>query len=66
MKILKEKINRRGKREVTVELDDKENLVAIEADKFYRIGYPIEDVVGGYIIDSPELVHWCSLEQKWV
>lgn len=66
MKILKEKINKKGKREVVLELDKGEHIQAINPDSFYRTGYPVEDVVGGHVLLDSQHVVWCSLSQEWV
>lgn len=66
MKVMRERINRHGRREVTVELCAGEQLQAIQPHDFYRTGYPVEDVVQGNIILDCMRVTWCSLEQKWV
>jgi hypothetical protein len=66
MKIKRERINKSGRREVTLELDDGEHIQAINPDKYYRTGYPQEDVVGGHILLDSQQVTWCSLGQEWV
>jgi len=66
MKITKERINRQGKRVVTVELDSDEHIQAIKEDAFYRTGYPQEEVVQGHIILNSAQVTWCSVGQEWV
>jgi hypothetical protein len=66
MKVIKEKINRQGKREVTVLLDSTETLTAFDPSAFYRTGYPVQEVVHGNIILDAEQVTWCSLGQEWV
>ena len=66
MKHVRERINKQGKRVVTVELDDGERLMAINPGRYYRTGYPQEDVVGGYILIESQEVTWCSLGQEWV
>ena len=66
MRVIREKINRQGKREVTVVLDSTETLKAFDQSAFYKMGYPVEDVVGGHIILDAEQVTWCSLSQGWV
>jgi len=66
MKVIKEKVNRKGKREVTVELDAGEHIQAINPNYFYRTGYPVEDVIGGHVILDSDQVTWCSLAQEWV
>lgn len=66
MKITKERINKAGKRVVTLELDAGEHIQAIKPDSYYRTGYPQEDVVGGHILLDSQEVTWCSLGQEWV
>lgn len=66
MKIIREKINRRGKREVTVELDTGDKLMAFNDDRFYRLGWQVDDVLAGFVITESDPVVWCSIEQKWV
>jgi hypothetical protein len=65
MRVIREKINRQGKREVTVVLDSTETPKAFDQSAFYKMGYPVEDVVGGHIILDAERVTWCSLGQEW-
>lgn len=66
MKIIREKINRRGKREVTVELDTDDKLMAFNDDRFYRLGWQVDEVMAGSVITESDPVVWCSIEQKWV
>jgi hypothetical protein len=66
VKIIREKINRRGKREVTVELDTNDKLMAFNDDHFYRLGGQVDEVMAGYVITESDHVVWCSIEQKWV
>lgn len=66
MKILRERINKHGKREAVVVLDAGEHIQAINPDWHYRTGYPIEDVIAGHIILDSVQVTWCSLEQRWL
>ena len=66
MRVIREKINRQGKREITVVLDSTETLTAFDPSAFYRTGYPVQDVVRGDIILDAEQVAWCSLGQEWV
>jgi hypothetical protein len=65
MRIIKEKINRRGQREVTVVIDDRDMLMAFHPDRFYRLGGQVDDVVQGHVIRETEKVYWCSISQKW-
>ena len=66
MKILREKINRRGNREVTVEIEGGERLHAIDPEMHYKTGYPLDSVILGRIILESEPVSWCSFSQEWV
>lgn len=66
MKILSERINKRGKREAVIELDSDEHIQAIREDAFYKTGFPQEEVVQGHVILGSVQVTWCSLGQEWV
>lgn len=66
MKITRERTNKHGKRIVTVELDNHEHIMAINPDRHYKTGYPIEDVITGHIILDSVPVTWCSIRQEWV
>jgi hypothetical protein len=54
-----------GKRHVLVELDEGERIAGYHEDRYYKLGYPIEDIVEGRIIDEAVPVTWCSVEQRW-
>lgn len=64
MKQLSEKVVK-GKRRVTVELEEGEKLIALNDNKLYMLGEPWEDQVlyGHTLLDAVE-VTWCSVEQK--
>lgn len=66
MKILRERINKKGMREVTVELGDNEQIMSINPDGHYMTDYPLENVIAGHIMLNSNEVDWCSLEQKWL
>ena len=66
MKITRERTNKQGKRIVTVELDQGEHIMSAHPDRHYKTGYPLEDVIAGYIILDSVPVTWCSLGQEWV
>jgi hypothetical protein len=66
MKVLKERINRRGRREVVIELDEGDKLMSFNEDRYYRLGGQVEDVVQGHVITASDHVIWCSIEQRWV
>ena len=65
MKIIKEQIVR-GKRRITVELADSEQLTSFNANCYYQMGQPLEDdVLTGDMILNADPVFWCVIEQKW-
>lgn len=66
MKIIRERINKRGNREIVVELTKDEDLFTVRDEQFYRLGGQVEDVVGAHVIQEMEMVQWCSVSQKWV
>lgn len=66
MKVLRERINRRGKREAVIELDAGEHIMAINPDTYYKTGYPLEDVIQGHIMLDSKDVTWCPIGQEWV
>jgi hypothetical protein len=65
MKTIREKINKQGKREVTVVLEDKDYLMCFREDRFYRLGGQVEDIMQGHIIIDSACVYWDSIEQGW-
>lgn len=65
MKIIKEKINKDGKREVTVVLDDEDKLMCFRDDRYFRLGGQVDEVMAGHVITESEHVVWCSIEQRW-
>ena len=66
MKIKHSKQLKNGKRHVLVELDEGEEIQAFDEDGYYKLGYPLDEVVrGNNIIDSSRVM-WCALEQQWV
>lgn len=66
MKIIKEKINRQGKREVTVVLEEGDHLMCFRDDLYFRLGGQVDEVMAGSVITESEHVVWCSIEQRWV
>lgn len=66
MKVLRQRINRKGKREVVVELEAKDKLVAFQEDRHYRLGGQVEDIVAGHVILEASHTYWCSVAQEWV
>jgi hypothetical protein len=65
MKVLKERINRHGRREVTVELHEGDKLMSFNENRYYRLGGQVEDVVQGHVITESDHVMWCSVAQRW-
>lgn len=66
MKKIRERIDKRGKRIVTVELDADEKLMSFKDDRFYRLGGQVDEVMAGHVITESDHVVWCSIEQRWV
>lgn len=64
MNVLKETVVR-GKRRITIELEDNEAVVAIVPEAHYRMGEPHHDIVMGNHICNAERVEWCVVEQSW-
>lgn len=66
MKITSERLNKSGKRIVTVEIENGEVLMSFKPNQFYKLGDPLNDVVyGSAIIDSCR-TEWDQLEQRWI
>lgn len=65
MKITKIKINKAGKKTVTVEIDNDEKLMSFKDDCYYQLGGQVEDVVQGHVITESDRVYWCSVSQEW-
>lgn len=65
MKIIKDSIVK-GKKRLVVELEEGEQIAAFDPHKHYQLGYPVEDIVEGHIINNASPVVWCSIEQKWI
>lgn len=65
MKRISEKVVK-GKRRVTVELEDGEQLVAVSETEHYRVPHPIDEIFLGYYLLNADQVSWCSVQQKWV
>lgn len=66
MKTIRERINKQGKREVTVVLEDKDRLMCFREDRYFRLGGQVDDVVAGHVITESDHVVWCSIEQRWI
>jgi hypothetical protein len=66
MKTIRERINKQGKRELTVVLEKEDHLMCFREDRFYRLGGQVDDVMAGHVITASDCVYWCSIEQRWV
>jgi hypothetical protein len=55
-----------GKRRITVELDEGEEIIAVRPNAFYKLGYPFEEVVPSHVLDGAQQVTWCCIGQEWV
>lgn len=55
-----------GKRRITVEVEDGEQLLSIKPNSFYKLGGQLDDIVASHVIEEMGEVSWCSIEQKWV
>lgn len=67
MKIVSEKPLPHGRRRIVVEIGAGEELAAIRAERYYRLGEPCDDqVLLGDILANACLASWCPIEQKWV
>ncbi len=66
MKTIREKINKQGKREITVVLEHEDKLMCFRDDRYYQLGGQVDDIVHGNVIRDSECVYWCSIEQRWM
>lgn len=66
MKILNERVKPDGSSVFTVSVPKGETLMAVRDNAHYRLGHPLDDVVGGHIVSAAQEVSWCVVEQKWV
>ena len=66
MQIIKFKSLKNGKRLLTVEVDDGEVLVSVHKQLYYKLGYPVENVVHSDVLIGAYAVSWCSSSQEWV
>ena len=65
MLVKRERINAKGRREVTVELRQGEKIVAVDEHQHYRLGGQMDDIVPGHVLTEAERAYWCPFEQKW-
>lgn len=65
MKEISCKALKSGKLRVTVDVDPNEKLIAVRNNCFYRLGYPLEEVVHAHTLENSKQVTWCSIQQRW-
>ncbi len=65
MKIIKS-TTKNGTKRVVVECHPDEQLIAIQPNSHYQLGYPIYDIVHADQIRGAELVTWDVVSQKWM
>jgi len=67
MKILRSRVNARGKTELVIELADRdEQILAFDPSRHYRLGSQMDDVVRSDVISDARPVYWCHFQQAWV
>jgi hypothetical protein len=67
MKILRSRVNARGKTELVIEMGSRdEQLLAFDPSRHYRLGAQFDDVVRSDVISEAVPVYWDHFEQKWV
>ena len=65
MKTSNPKTLKDGSTQVVVTLAKGEVLLAVKADRFYKLGEPMDDVVDSCVLTNAAQVYWCSVEQQW-
>jgi len=67
MKILRTRVNARGKTEMVIELADRdEQILAFDPSLHHRLGSQMGDVVRSDVISEARAVYWCHFQQAWV
>lgn len=66
MKITSERLNKSGKRIVTVEIENGEVLMSFKPNQFYKLGDPLNDVVYGSAIIDSWRAEWDQVGQEWI
>lgn len=66
MNVVSSKTLKNGKVRMVIDADSTEKLIALHDDRFYKLGYPVEEVVQSHIIEDAQQVTWCPLGQEWV
>lgn len=65
MEVSRRPMKKSGKVRVTLDLAPDEVYLVLKADRYYSLGYPIEDVVPTHVIADSKLVSWDPVSQKW-
>lgn len=67
MRIKYTKVLKDGRIHVLLELGATEAfpVAPVNADSFYKLNYPHDEIVQGYHISNPQRVFWDTLSQKW-
>lgn len=65
MEVSRRLMKKSGKVRVTLDLAPGERYVVLKDERFYKLGYPIEDVVPAHVIADATSVSWCPVSQKW-
>lgn len=55
-----------GSHKYTVIIDPTDQLLIVNKNAFYKLGYPVEDIIEGSMLIDSVPVTWCSASQKWV
>ena len=67
MKLKYTKVLKDGRVQVLIELGATEAfpVTALNADAYYRLNSPHDEIVQGHHITDPQRVYWDTLGQKW-
>lgn len=66
MRVIREKHLLNGNTQVTYEFSPNETMLCVKRGEFYKLGYPVEEVMAAHILSNMQLVVWDSLEQCWI
>jgi hypothetical protein len=66
MKIKHVKLLKNGKTHALVELEPGEYIASYHDNRYYKLGYPNEEIVASHVLDEAVPVTWCSASQEWV
>lgn len=43
-----------------------ESVLVVKEDSYYKLGYPVEDIMLGHTLKETTLVSWDELSQQWI